>query len=60
MKLASVKGAVRAATLNAKRTTIVSETSVYTHGSAVISIQAAPDGTLYFSTPGAIFKLVLT
>jgi hypothetical protein len=39
---------------------IVSETPVYTHGSAVLSVQAAPDGTLYFSTPGGIFRLVLT
>ena len=51
---------IRMATLNAKRTAIVSETPVYTHPSAVLSIQAAPDGTLYFSAPGGIYKLVLT
>jgi hypothetical protein len=32
---------------------------VYTHGEPVLSVEAGPDGRLYFSDSHAIYRLVL-
>lgn len=53
-------GQLHAATLNATRTAVVSESVVYTHTGRIFSIETGPDGSLYTSNPRAIFKLVLT
>ena len=44
--------------LTPSRTGIASITPVYTHPSFVLSVERGPDGTLYVSDGGAIFKLV--
>jgi glucose/arabinose dehydrogenase len=49
---------IRAVTLSADRSTIVSVTVVYTHSSFPLSMQTGPDGTLYFSDSGGIWKIV--
>jgi glucose/arabinose dehydrogenase len=51
-------GQLHAATLNATRTAVVSETVVYTHTGRIFSIETGPDGSLYTSNPRAIFRLV--
>jgi hypothetical protein len=48
----------RAVTLSGDRSTIVSVGSVYTHPSFPLSVQTGPDGTLYFSDSGGIWKIV--
>ena len=45
--------------LNATRTGVSSQAVVHTHSSAVLSVEAAPDGTIYFSDPTAIYELVM-
>jgi aldose sugar dehydrogenase len=51
-------GQIHAATLNATRTGVLSEAVVYTHPAGVLSIETGTDGSLYFSEPGGIYKLV--
>jgi Ca2+-binding RTX toxin-like protein len=52
-------GEIRAATLSADRSTIVSDVLVYrTPGPAPLSVERGPDGALYYSDPNGIHKLV--
>jgi glucose/arabinose dehydrogenase len=51
-------GQIHAATLNEARTAVVSEAVVYTHDGRIFSIETGLDGSLYFSNPGGIYKLV--
>jgi glucose/arabinose dehydrogenase len=51
-------GQIHAATLNATRTGVVSEAVVYTQSAGVLSIETGTDGSLYFSDPVGIYKLV--
>ncbi len=44
--------------LTADRLDIASDTIAYRHGAPIISMEAGPDGTVYFSTHTGIFKLV--
>jgi glucose/arabinose dehydrogenase len=53
-------GQVHAATLNDARTAVVSEEVIYTHDGRIFSIETGLDGSLYFSNPGGIYKLVRT
>jgi glucose/arabinose dehydrogenase len=53
-------GEIRRVTLHANRRRVISEDVAYDHGAGVLSIEVAPDGTLYFSDSSAIYKLVLT
>jgi len=46
-------------TLSKKRLGVVRQAVVYVHGEGVLSMEAAPDGRLYFSDSGAIYRLVL-
>ena len=53
-------GQLHAATLNAARTAVVSESVIYTHPPGrIFSIETGIDGSLYFSNPRAIFRLVV-
>jgi len=49
---------IRRVTLNAARTGIATVKTVYKNSDGVLSIQAAPDGRLYFSDPNAIYRLI--
>jgi glucose/arabinose dehydrogenase len=49
---------IRRAILGPNRGSIVSESTVYSHGSGILSVESAPDGTIYFSDAQGIFKLV--
>jgi len=51
-------GAIRAVTLNAKRTGVTGQRVAYTHPSGVLSMEVGPNGVLYFSDSGGIYKLV--
>jgi glucose/arabinose dehydrogenase len=51
-------GAVRAVTLNARRTGVTGQRIAYTHPSGVLSMEVGPNGVLYFSDSAAIYKLV--
>lgn len=52
-------GAIHAATLSADRSAVVSDAVVFQPaGPAPLSIERAPDGTLYYSDPNGIYKLV--
>jgi glucose/arabinose dehydrogenase len=52
-------GAIHAATLDSQRSTIVSDAVVYQPpGPAPLSIERGPDGTLFYSDPNAIYRLV--
>jgi glucose/arabinose dehydrogenase len=51
---------IRRITLGALRWGAVGESLAYTHSGGVLSLEAAPDGALYFSDPRAIYKLVLS
>jgi glucose/arabinose dehydrogenase len=51
-------GDVRRVTLNASRSHVTGQKVVYTHPESVLSIEVAPDGTIYFSDFGAIYRLV--
>lgn len=50
-------GEIRQITLTAKRTGIAKMAVVYTLQGSVLSMQAAPDGGIYFSTANAIYHL---
>lgn len=54
-----VTNQIRAVTLNRLRTGVASQAVVYTHPRKVLSLEAGPDGTLYFSDRGGIYKLAL-
>jgi glucose/arabinose dehydrogenase len=49
---------IRQVTLSADRRHIASDVAAYVHPSFVLSIEAGPDGTLYFSDATAIYRLV--
>jgi len=52
-------GAIHAATLSADRSSITADAVVFQPaGPAPLSIERAPDGTLYYSDPHGIYKLV--
>jgi len=51
-------GDIRAVTLNAKRTGVTGQRVVFTHSTAVFSMEVGPGGTIYFSDFTRIFKLV--
>jgi glucose/arabinose dehydrogenase len=51
-------GAIRAVTLNANRTGVTGQRIAYTHPSGVLSMEVGPNGVLYFSDSGGIYKLV--
>jgi len=52
-------GAIHAATLSADRSAIVSDAVVYEpFGPAPLSIERAPDGSVYYSDTGGIYRLV--
>ena len=44
--------------LTADRKDVRDQAIVYNHPSSVLSVEAAPNGVVYFSDFGAIFKLV--
>jgi glucose/arabinose dehydrogenase len=44
--------------LDANRTGIASMAVVYTHPSAILSMERGPDNAIYFSDPSGIYKLV--
>jgi quinoprotein glucose dehydrogenase len=46
-------------TLSKKRLGVARQTVVFVHGEGVLSMEAAPDGELYFSDSHAIYRLVL-
>jgi glucose/arabinose dehydrogenase len=49
---------IRRATMSADRLDIVSIETVYAHDGFVLSMERGPDGSLYFSDPRAIYRLV--
>ncbi|MDQ4144258.1 MAG: PQQ-dependent sugar dehydrogenase [Actinomycetota bacterium] len=49
---------IRRVTLGPKRRSVRSHSVVYTHRSGVFSMEAAPNGALYFSGQDAIYRLV--
>jgi glucose/arabinose dehydrogenase len=49
---------IRKVTFTADRKDIASITTVYTHTKAPLSLERGPDGALYFSDAGAIYKLI--
>lgn len=51
-------GELRRLTLTANRRGVKHQTVVYKHGSGILSIEAAPNGTLYFSDSSEIYRLV--
>jgi glucose/arabinose dehydrogenase len=51
-------GQIRAVTLNAKRGGVTGQKVAYTHPSGVLSMEVGPNGVLYFSDFGGIYKLV--
>ena len=52
--------AIRSATLDSSRTHVASEKIIYTHSAHVLSIEAGPDGALFFSDSTGIYKLKLS
>jgi glucose/arabinose dehydrogenase len=50
-------GAIHAATLNAARTGVTSQTVIATHAPAVLDVEAGPGGTIYFSDATGIYRL---
>lgn len=48
---------LRAVTLDAGRTGVVSEAPAYTHSSGILSVERAPDGRLYFSDGSGIYRV---
>jgi glucose/arabinose dehydrogenase len=50
-------GAIHAATLNAARTGVVSQTVIVTHAPAVLDMEVDPGGVVYFSDPTGIYRL---
>jgi glucose/arabinose dehydrogenase len=53
-------GRLRRFALNSTRTAIVGNSVVYTAPSNILALERAPNGRLYFSTSGAIYRLVLS
>jgi glucose/arabinose dehydrogenase len=49
---------LRVVTLDESRQNVVSDEPVFTFNETVLSVETGPDGTIYFSTYGAIYKLV--
>jgi glucose/arabinose dehydrogenase len=50
-------GAIHAATLNAARTGVTSQTVIATHAPAVLDVEDGPGGTIYFSDTTGIYRL---
>jgi len=51
-------GRIRLVTLSGDRRRVKSEVAAHPHGSPVLSMEVAPEGTIYFSDPSGIYKLV--
>lgn len=51
-------GEITRVTLNDRRNGVSRATVVYTHGRGVLSIEAGPRGSLYFSDFGGIYRLI--
>lgn len=51
-------GEIDRLTLDARRTGVRRITTVLSHGSATLSLETAPDGTIYFSDLSGIYRLV--
>jgi glucose/arabinose dehydrogenase len=51
---------VRALTLNAQRDGVTSDAAIYTHTDSVLSLEVAPDGTVYLSDTTGIWRLETT
>jgi hypothetical protein len=51
---------VRSLTLNAKRSGILSEDTIYTHGADVLGLESAPAGAVYLSDATGIWRLETT
>ncbi|MGI9021785.1 MAG: PQQ-dependent sugar dehydrogenase [Acidimicrobiales bacterium] len=51
---------IREVTLDAQRTTVVSETLAYQNAIGILSVERGTDGALYFSDNAGIYKLVST
>jgi glucose/arabinose dehydrogenase len=52
-------GDIHEVTLDADRTGVVRDATPFNHGNLVLSIEAGPDGALYFSDGVGIFRLTL-
>ena len=50
-------GAIRRVVLTSDRTGVTSQSVVYTHTDGILSMEAGPDGRLYFSDRGGIYTL---
>lgn len=48
---------IRALGISADRRSVTSESTIYTHPVGVLSLEAAPDGTIYFSDPSGVYRL---
>ena len=48
---------IRALVLDAGRDDVVSDSVIYTHGADVLSLETAPDGTVYLADPTGIWRL---
>ncbi len=46
-------------TLSADRSKVARDTTPFNHGNLVLSLESAPDGTLYFSDGIGIYRLEL-
>jgi glucose/arabinose dehydrogenase len=57
---ASNNGHIRRLTLDSGRAKVVSDNLLYDHTSAVLSVETRPGQPVYFSDPGAIYRLDLT
>lgn len=51
-------GQIRRLGLSADRLGIASDTVAYTHSDGILGVESGPDGTLYFSDPQRIYRLV--
>ncbi len=51
---------IRRVTLTADRNGIASTIKVYTHGAGILSMEAGPNGRLYFSDANGIYRLINT
>jgi glucose/arabinose dehydrogenase len=51
-------GAIRRVTLTTDRLGVVSQTILYDHSSFVLAVERGPDGKIYFSDGGAIYRLI--
>jgi glucose/arabinose dehydrogenase len=48
---------IRAVTLNGARTAVVSEAPVYNHSAGILSVERAPNGSIFFSDGSGIHRL---